>query len=78
MTRWNLSISEETDRMVRSPLARSGLKKGGLSQFVDDAVRAEVLRRTVKEGQAQNADLSEDQAMQHANEAVAWARANPA
>jgi hypothetical protein len=78
MTRWNLSISDETDRMVRSHLARVGLKKGDLSKFVDDAVRAEVLRRTVKEVQAQNADLSEAQAMELANEAVVWARANPA
>ncbi len=45
MTRWNLSISEETDRVVRSYLARIGLKKGDLSKFVDSAVRAEVLRR---------------------------------
>jgi hypothetical protein len=64
--------------MVRSHLARVGLKKGDLSKFVDDAVRAEVLRRTVKEVQAQNADLSEEQAIELANEAVAWARANPA
>jgi hypothetical protein len=78
MTRWNLSISEKTDRMVRSHLARIGLKKGDLSKFVDDAVRAEVLRRTVKEVQVQNADLSEEKAMALANEAVAWARANPA
>jgi hypothetical protein len=78
MTRWNLSISDETDRIVRSHLARVGLKKGDLSKFVDDAVRAEVLRRTVKEVQAQNADLNEEQAMALANEAVAWARANPA
>ena len=78
MTRWNLSIPEETDRIVRTYLARSGLKKGDLSKFVDTAVRAEVLRRTVKEVQAQNADLTEEQAMELANEAVAWARANPA
>ena len=48
MSRWNLSISEETDRMVRSYLARIGLKKGDLSKFVDTAVRGEVLRRTVQ------------------------------
>ncbi len=78
MTGWNLSISEETDRVVRSYLARVGLKKGDLSKFVDSAVRAEVLRRTVEDVQAQNADLTEDQAMELANEAVVWARANPA
>jgi hypothetical protein len=78
MTRWNLSISEDTDRMVRSYLARIGLKKGDLSKFVDTAVRAEVLRQTVKAVQEQNAGLTEDQAMELANEAVEWARANPA
>ena len=78
MTRWNLSIPEETDRMVRSYLARIGLKKGDLSKFVDTAVRAEVLRQTVKAMQAQHADLTEDQAMELANEAVEWARAHPA
>jgi Cu/Ag efflux pump CusA len=77
MTRWNLSISEKTDRLVRSHLARIGMKKGDLSKFVDTAVRAEILRRTVKEVQDQNADLTAEEAMALANEAVAWARANP-
>ena len=63
--------------MVRSHLARIGLKKGDLSKFVDEAVRGEVLRRTIKEVQAQNTDLTEDQAMDLANEAMAWARAIP-
>ncbi len=78
MTRWNLSIPEETDRIVRSHLARIGMKKGDLSKFVEEAVRGEVLRRTVQEVQAQNADLTEGQAMDLANEAVAWSRAHPA
>lgn len=39
MTRWHLSISEQTDRAVRSFLARTGGKKGDLSRFVDEAVR---------------------------------------
>jgi uncharacterized SAM-dependent methyltransferase len=77
MTRWNLSISEKTDRLVRSHLARTGMKKGDLSKFVDMAVRAEILRQTVKEVQAQNADLTAEQAMALADEAVAWARAHP-
>ena len=77
MTRWNLSISEKTDRLVRSHLARIGMKKGDFSKFVDTAVRKEILRRTVQEVQAQNADLSEEEAMALANEAVAWARAHP-
>ncbi len=77
MTRWNLSIRDETDRKVRLFLARTGFKKGDLSSFVEDAVRGEVLRRTVVQVHEQNADLSAEEAMELANEAVAWARANP-
>ena len=77
MTKWNLSIRDETDRAVRGFLARTGLKKGDLSRFVEEAVRAEVLRRTVAEVHRRNADLPADEAMKLATEAVAWARANP-
>ena len=76
MTRWNLSIPEETDRAVRSFLARKGGKKGDLSKFANDAVRREILRQTVVDIQEQNADLGEKEAVSLANEAVAWARAD--
>ena len=75
-TRWSLKIPESTDRSVRGFLARRGMKKGDLSKFVDDAVRREVLRQTVREIQAQNADLRADEAQELDDEAVAWARAN--
>lgn len=77
MTRWNLSIPDEADRLVRVFLARSGMKKGDLSSFVVEACRKEVLRRTVKEVQEQNPDLSPEEAMKLADEAVASTRANP-
>ena len=77
MTRWNLSIPDEADRLVRVFLARTGMKKGDLSTFVVDACRNEVLRRTVAEVQAQNADLSPEEAMRLADEAVASTRATP-
>jgi hypothetical protein len=75
MTRWNLSIQDETDRLVRVFLARAGLKKGDLSAFVEAACRREVLRRTVAEFQEENKGLSADDAMRRANEAVAATRA---
>ncbi len=56
MTRWNLSISEETDRAVRTFLARNGGKKGDLSRFVDEAVRRHVLDLTVSKVKKRNAD----------------------
>ena len=75
MTRWNLSIPEEKDRLVRVFLARTGLKKGDLSAFVEAACRAEVLRRTLAEIHEQNEGLSEEEALRLATDAVASARA---
>ncbi|MBK8097745.1 MAG: hypothetical protein IPK26_11595 [Planctomycetes bacterium] len=74
-TRWNLSIPTEADRLVRVFLARMGMRKGDLSNFVAAACRAEVLRRTVAEVQGRNASLTADEAMRLAEEAVANARA---
>ena len=43
---------------------------------IDQAVRSKILRDTIKEIQIQNADVSEEEAMNLANEAAAWAREN--
>ena len=69
MTRWNLSIPEKTDRVVRTFLARTGGKKGDLSRFVDEAVRRRVLDLTVRQvkdrnngnGQQEILDLIDDE-----------------
>lgn len=55
MTRWNLSIPEETDRAVRTFLARTGGKKGDLSRFVDEAVRCRLLDFTIRQVKDRNA-----------------------
>ena len=47
MTRWHLSIPDRTDRAVRTFLARSAGGKGGLSRFVDDAVRRHLFDLTL-------------------------------
>ena len=59
MTRWNLSIPEETDRAVRTFLARNGGKKGDLSRFVNEAVRRRVLELTVSRVKERNARLDQ-------------------
>lgn len=76
MARWNLNIPEETDRAVRSFLARKSGKKGDLSKFVNGAVRREILRQTVMDIQEQNAGLTEKEAEALADESVTWARAH--
>jgi hypothetical protein len=75
MTRWNLVISDETNRSVRSHLARLGGKKGDLSLFVDRAVRQAVFWETIESIWKRNEGLSPEQAQQLAEEAVAESRA---
>ena len=58
MTRWNLVISDDTNRRVRSYLARTGGKKGDLSRFVDRAVRQAIFWETVESIWERNRHLS--------------------
>jgi len=78
MVRWNLEISDKTDQTVRNYLTRIGGDEGDRAKFVDDAVRAEVLRRTVRDIQDRNADLTPEEAQSRADEAVDWARVDAA
>jgi hypothetical protein len=57
LTRWNLKVSRETDIALRTLLASRGGRKGDLSRFVEEAVNREVLRETVRDIQARNADV---------------------
>ena len=75
MTRWNLSISEETDRAVRTFLARTGGKKGDLSRFVDEAVRRRVLDLTVRQVKNRNAGSDQREILDLIDEEVDAARA---
>ena len=75
MTRWNLSISEETDRSVRTFLARNGGKKGDLSRFVDEAVRRRVLDLTVDQVKQRNAKYDQQDILDLVDEEVTTARA---
>ena len=75
MTRWNLSIPDETDRTVRTYLARTGMKKGSLSAFVDEAVRSRVFELTVQRIKEDNADTDPDELARLIDEAVDRARA---
>ena len=63
MPKWNVTIPDETDRLVRGFLARRGMKKGDLSAFVDDAVQSEVMRQFAHELQERDPKLSDTEAM---------------
>ena len=75
MTRWNLSIPEETDRAVRTFLARNGGKKGDLSRFVDEAVRRRVLELTVSRVKERNARYDQQDLLDLIDEEVDATRA---
>ena len=75
MTRWNLSIPEQTDRAVRTFLARTGGKKGDLSRFVDEAVRRRVLDLTVLQIKDRNARQDQQAILDLIDEEAAAARA---
>ena len=76
MTRWTLSIPDETDRTVRTYLARIGLEKGDLSRFVDRAVRRQVFALVVQEIKERNADADPDELAKLIEEAVERTRAH--
>lgn len=56
LTRWSLKVSRETDIALRTFIATRGGRKGDLSRFVEEAVNREVLRETIRDIQARNAD----------------------
>src|SRR3546814_16600595 len=61
LARWSLKVSRETDIALRTLLATRGGKKGDMSRFVEDAVNREVLRETVRDIQARNADAAPEE-----------------
>lgn len=59
-TRWNLVVSQSTDIALRQFLAsQGGGRKGDLSRFVEEAVRAHILELTAAQAKAANADVDQ-------------------
>jgi len=76
MSRWNLVVADETDRTLRSYLARTGGKKGDLSWFVERAVRQAIFRETLDSVWERNKHLTAAEVQELADRAVAEARAD--
>lgn len=75
-TRWNVAVSIETDQALRMFLAsQGGGRKGDLSRFVEEAVRAHILELSAEEAKAANAGVSEAELAAMVNEALDWAKA---
>jgi len=73
--RWNIAVSPETDQSVRMFIAaQGGGRKGDLSRFIEEAVRAYLFERAVEQAKAATASMDETELNSLIDEAVQWAR----
>jgi hypothetical protein len=73
--RWNIKVSKQTDLTLRTFLGSQGMKKGDLSKFIEQAVRAHVFHRTVEDIKARNAGTDPDEMQALIDDAVREVRA---
>ena len=69
--RWSIVVPEDTDRALRSYLARTGGRKGDLSRFVDNAVLTRLFDLTVEDVKERNRAQSQDDIIEAIKEALA-------
>ena len=75
--RWNVAVSADTDQALRMFLAsQGGGKKGDLSRFIEEAVRAHILELTARQAKEANANIGEAELTGAIDEALRWARKN--
>ena len=73
--RWNVAVSADTDQSLRMFLAsQGGGRKGDLSHFIEEAVRAHILELTAEQAKAATAGINEADMTAIIDEAVQWAR----
>jgi hypothetical protein len=73
--RWNIAVSVDTDQSLRLFLAsQGGGRKGDLSRFIEQAVRAHILELTAEQVKAANVNIPEEELAAIVEEAVLWAR----
>lgn len=68
--RWNLEVSEETDRAVRAYLAEKGRNAADLSRTVEQVITKELFREALAASRARNADLSHEEVEDLVDEAL--------
>ncbi|GMQ87433.1 MAG: ribbon-helix-helix domain-containing protein [Gammaproteobacteria bacterium] len=70
-TRWSVVVPEDTDRALRSYLARKGTKKGDLSRFVDEAVLSRLFELTVEDVKQRNKEYAQEDILAAIEDALA-------
>lgn len=72
--RWTVKVSKETDIALRTFLAQSGMRKGDLSKFIEEAVRWRVLDRTTSAVRVRTAGMPGEELQALIDEAVTAVR----
>jgi hypothetical protein len=73
--RWNIAVSPDVDQSVRMFIAaQGGGRKGDLSRFIEEAVRAYLLERAVDQAKTAASGMGEADLNDLIDEAVQWAR----
>ncbi|MGD0961905.1 MAG: ribbon-helix-helix domain-containing protein [Methylomonas sp.] len=73
--RWNIAVSPDVDQSVRMFIAaQGGGRKGDLSRFIEEAVRAYLLEQAVEQAKIAAAGMNETELTDLIDEAVQWAR----
>jgi Ribbon-helix-helix domain len=73
--RWSVAVSADTDQSLRMFLAsHGGGKKGDLSRFIEEAVKAHILELTAEQAKFINKDVNDFDVMAAVEEAIQWAR----
>jgi len=73
--RWNIAVSPDVDQSVRMFIAaQGGGRKGDLSRFIEEAVRAYLLERAVDQAKTAATGMGEAELTDLIDEAVQWAR----
>ncbi|MEZ5553434.1 MAG: ribbon-helix-helix domain-containing protein [Pseudomonadales bacterium] len=68
--RWSIVVRDDVDRALRTYLGRHGMKKGDISQFVEEAVQARLFQLTVEGTKRRNQHHSQDEMLEAINEAL--------
>ncbi|MFN7571523.1 MAG: ribbon-helix-helix domain-containing protein [Betaproteobacteria bacterium] len=73
--RWNIAVSPDVDQSVRMFIAaQGGGRRGDLSRFIEEAVRAYLLERAADQAKTAAAGMGEAELNDLIDEAVQWAR----
>jgi hypothetical protein len=73
--RWNIKVSNEVDLALRTFLGSQGMRKGDLSKFIEQAVRAHLFHCTVQDIKARNANTRPSELQALIDDAVKEVRA---